>query len=328
MCPSPRARSDAQDEPAGKSVGQIAALLGVAPETIRSWGLRYGLVASGHTPGGHRRFTPEDVATLQRMQDLVATGATPADAARACRAGIHPGDLAAGQPSAARPTRGARRAAPGGRVLAVPGGSAQARGLARAASRLDAATASGIIGELLVDQGVVQTWENTLVPVLRAAGKRWSETGDGVDIEHVLAEAIIDSLRAYSAFLPRAALLAPVLLADAPEDTHSLPLHAIAAALREHRRPSLLLGARVPLRALTAAALRTGATGVFVWRQIDTSEDTTAGVIQLRRSLRPACRLVLGGPGWLTTAPAAGIARPHTLGAAVAALVQPPGSRR
>ncbi len=269
-------------------MGEVAARLGVAPATVRSWGRRYGLVPATRTDGGHRRYTEAEVATLHAMQDLVGVGIAPAEAARRVMAGgvgdtsAAAGDLGRGGGTAGdgldappgRPaegdggTRRHRRGGPGGQVIAVPGGSAEARGLARAAGRLDAEATGGLLSEMLVHRGAAATWREVLSPVLVAVGHRWSRTGAGVEIEHVLSEAAIDAIRAYCAFLPAPAPRRPVLLACAPEDEHTLPLHILRAALTEQRILVRMLGSKVPLVALDAAARRTGARHVFVWRQI------------------------------------------------------------
>ena len=64
------------------TVGAVAARLGVAPETVRSWERRYGLAPGGRSPGGHRRYTEVDCARLVLMQRLVAEGAMPATGRR------------------------------------------------------------------------------------------------------------------------------------------------------------------------------------------------------------------------------------------------------
>jgi DNA-binding transcriptional MerR regulator len=286
------------------SVGAVAARLGVAPGTVRSWGRRYGLLPSGRSAGGHRRYSERDVAHLVRMQALVAGGATPAAAARvvsAERSGPQDGGSASGDrpvvPSTAlgrvegRNTSGG----PGGRVLGVPGASARTQGLARAASRLDAETIRKIVDDLLRTDGTVATWEQTLRPVLSAAGAKWARTGEGVDVEHVLSEATIDALRAH-----RARQLPPVggrqiLLACVAGDLHVLPLHVLDAALAERRVATLMLGARVPGPALVSAARRTRAAGIFLWQQQAGELDVDLG--DLRR-MRPAPLIVVGGPGW------------------------------
>ncbi|MFF5371468.1 MerR family transcriptional regulator [Streptomyces sp. NPDC013187] len=67
----------------GLTTGEVARRLGVAPTTVRTWDRRYGLGPDAHTGGRHRRWTPADVARLERMCALTATGIPPAEAARA-----------------------------------------------------------------------------------------------------------------------------------------------------------------------------------------------------------------------------------------------------
>ncbi len=316
---------------AGLPVGVAAARLGVAPATLRSWGRRYGLNPSGRSQGGHRRYTDSDVAQLERMQELVNAGATPAQAAGTVSAqratdGSAPAaerrsaDLvpASGRaPARARAGRPKGPGGPGGRVLAVPGASAEARGLAKAASRLDADAIVGIVGDLLANRGVIATWDGILRPVLVAAGLRWARTGSGIDIEHVLSEATMEAFRAHRARQLPATTGRPVLLACAATDLHVLPLHVVGAALAEQQVSTLLLGARVPSTALTSAALRTGASGIFVWRQQLTDDDVD--ISQLPRMRRPPV-LVLGGPGWQGVTLSAAIHFSPDLGDATAVL--------
>jgi len=285
------------------TVGMVAARLGVAPETVRSWERRYGLAPGGRSPGGHRRYTETDCGRLVLMQRLVGEGATPARAAAQVLA--TPVDAIevsaaswAREPAgtvAAAPGERRRPGGPGGRSLAVPGASPEVRGLARAASRLDAEVLVDLLTDLLVERGTVATWDDVLLPVLVAAGLRWQRTGEGVDVEHVLSEATTEALRAHRARLLRPVPGRPVLLACAPEDAHVLPLHVAAVALAERRVPVRLLGPGVPPEALASAARRTGASAVFVWRQ--RVEGPAADLAGLPRS-RPPVLAVVGGPGW------------------------------
>ena len=285
------------------TVGMVAARLGVAPETVRSWERRYGLAPGGRSPGGHRRYTETDCGRLVLMQRLVGEGATPARAAaRVLATPVDAIEVSAAswarEPArAVAPAPGVRRrpGGPGGRSLAVPGASPEVRGLARAASRLDAEVLVDLLTDLLVERGAVATWDDVLCPVLVAAGLRWQRTGEGVDVEHVLSEATTEALRAHRARLLRPVPGRPVLLACAPEETHVLPLHVAAVALAERRVPVRLLGPRVPPIALASAARRTGASAVFVWRQ--RVEGPAADLAGLPRS-RPPVLAVVGGPGW------------------------------
>jgi len=303
-------------------VGAAAGRLGVAPATVRSWERRYGLGPGGRSHGGHRRYTEDDLNRLLQMQELVNRGQSPAAAARVVLG--QQGASTSAPPAGSvisrvdRPARQPHQGGgPGGRVLAVPGASPEVRGLARAASRLDADAAAGQIGDLLVSRGVAHTWNEVLRPVLVSIGVRWVRAG--VDVEHVLSEAVMDALRSYRAFLPRPVPGRPVLLACAPEEQHTLPLHALAAGLAEQRVPLRLLGGRVPTASLGTAARRTGAGAVFLWRHcfhelgtpVDpvlpepAEQDELAELAELTRS-RPARRLVVGGLAWRQSAVPAG----------------------
>jgi transposase-like protein len=62
-------------------VAAAAHRVGVAPSTLRTWDRRYGIGPTGHTPGQHRRYSPDDLARLDLMHRALILGATPADAA-------------------------------------------------------------------------------------------------------------------------------------------------------------------------------------------------------------------------------------------------------
>ncbi|MER7910715.1 MerR family transcriptional regulator [Streptomyces sp. NPDC096068] len=70
----------------GITTGTMARRLGVSPTTLRSWDRRYGIGPAAREDGRHRRWTPEDVAMLEEMCRLTASGAPPAEAARIARA--------------------------------------------------------------------------------------------------------------------------------------------------------------------------------------------------------------------------------------------------
>ncbi|MER7758148.1 MerR family transcriptional regulator [Streptomyces sp. NPDC097619] len=71
----------------GMTTGAVARRLGVSPTTLRSWDQRYGIGPAVREDGRHRRWAPADVAVLEEMCRLTASGVAPAEAARAARAG-------------------------------------------------------------------------------------------------------------------------------------------------------------------------------------------------------------------------------------------------
>jgi len=193
----------------------------------------------------------------------------------------------------------------GEQVLAMPVGGPVGgpvnRGLARAAQALDAPAIMEILEDSLQRSGVVWTWDHLLVPVLVGAGRRWELTGKGVEMEHLLADCAAAALRATHGKLRRPLTTRPVLLAAADEEQHTLPLHALGAALAERQVPSRNLGARVPRQSLAAAVRRSGPLAVFVWSHLPATGDP--GLFSELPATRPAALLMAGGPGWRTPLP-------------------------
>ncbi len=206
------------------------------------------------------------------------------------------------EPPRIRPLRDSRPARPGpghgsgGQRLALPGASPAARGLARAALALDGQRISEAIRATLARDGSVRTWEDLLVPVLSGLGTRFEHTGTCVEAEHLLSVATIAEFSRRAADLPGQVEHRAVLLASAEGEQHSLPLHALAAALAERGIDSRVLGPDLPYFALAAAVRRIGPGVVFLWSQAPATGDPA--VLPDLFPRRPGARLILGGPGW------------------------------
>ena len=197
-------------------------------------------------------------------------------------------------PSASPVGRGTLRNG-GGRVVALPDGSPAARGLARAAMSLDSHEVHRLLGDAVKTVGVREAWRTMGMPVLQSIGERWRVTGDGIDVEHAFSEAAMAVLRGVTETLRRPRNVRPVVLACAEGDYHTLPLHALAAALAEEQVGVRLLGVGMPASALVAAVRRTGPALVFMYARMAVLD---VQVLDLLPRQRPAPRLVVGGPGW------------------------------
>lgn len=189
----------------------------------------------------------------------------------------------------------AQSGGPGGRVLALPGASPEVRGLARAAMALDAGALRVGLERALATYGVIATWDDVLSPVLVAVGERWAATGEGIEVEHLLAETAGGVLRAI-ARAPEPGNGRPVLLASMPEEQHSLPLSALAAALAERGIGVRSLGPGLPAAALAAAVRRTGPAALLLWAQLPQHADVR--VLDALPVLRPPVAVLAGGAGW------------------------------
>lgn len=63
------------------SIGDLARRSGVPVSTIRTWEQRYGLLAPARSPGGHRRFSEDDLRRITAMRQLAGEGVSLAAAA-------------------------------------------------------------------------------------------------------------------------------------------------------------------------------------------------------------------------------------------------------
>jgi DNA-binding transcriptional MerR regulator len=233
----------------GWPVADAAGRIGVSVSTLHSWERRYGLGPTARTPGGHRRYTADDIARLQRLQRLVERGVPTAEAA-----------AAASEP----PTRHQ----PLDDATDLDRHTAR---LCSAADALDVATTFTAARTVLRRRGVVAAWTDVFVPALRRAGQRWERTGRGVDCEHVLSDAVAAALRRYTnAHRPPSA--PRVLLAATPGEGHTLPLDALAAGLADHGIASCVLGT-LPGVDLFAAAERVRPAVAVLWARTSAATD-------------------------------------------------------
>lgn len=324
-----------EDPPQRLTVAAVARRLGIAPSTLRTWDRRYGIGPGGHVPGRHRRYSADDVARLELMQHALLRGVSPADAAGYARTARLPRPDADGPrrlpphpvpeprsetPDAAGPDtagtdaagpesgspllladdtgdgRAATRVRVGGRALRLPGAGREARGLGRAALALDAVAIRGLLQESLDAHGVEVTWESVARPVLAAVGRRWADTGAGVEIEHLISECVIGAFGMHTAGAPAPRNPRPVLVAGMPGELHTLPLVALATSLADCRVECRSLGSNLPSDALVAAIRRTAPAAVVLWSHTPPTADL--GLLRSLPRTRPRFRTYAAGPGW------------------------------
>lgn len=311
-------------EPPGITVAAAARRLGVAPSTLRTWDRRYGLGPREHLPGQHRRYSVDDLARLVLMQQALVRGVSPAEAAGFALTSALPAARPGHAPDAERATdaehvtdagpateRGGaapgtaedgpgHRVRVGGRMLSMPGAGRRARGLARAAMTMDSGTVRALLLDAVEAHGAQPTWDEVVRPVLGGLAERWVSDGTGVEIEHLVSDAV------FAVFAARALQAAPawegrpVVLAAAAGERHHLPLVALAAVLAERGVPCRSLGPDLPVDALVTAIRRTAPAALVVWSQDrgTADPDTIRGL----PVTRPRVRSFVAGPGWTSVA--------------------------
>jgi methanogenic corrinoid protein MtbC1 len=168
--------------------------------------------------------------------------------------------------------------------------------IVKAANSLDRKFVEAILRRDIEKYGVIDSWQEVMVPVLVIVGDAWAATGDGIEVEHLLSETIIGILRDRTKQLKSPINTRPVLIASVGEEFHSLAIHALHAALAEAKVECNFLGARTPLSALSSMISRSAPPAVFLWAQLPKNADPK--YFREIPSVRPSPRVILGGPGW------------------------------
>ena len=259
------------------TVAAVARRIGVAPATLRTWDRRYGLGPSSHEAGEHRRYCPSDLAQLTLMRRLIISGVAPADAA--LRAKAHSGSVSVENVIQDFEVR-----------------EDVVDSLHRAAKSLDKNFVETLLRKDISENGVIASWTEVIVPLLFLVGDEWAATGTGIEVEHMLSELIKRLLREGVVAIMDPVNAQPVLLASVGEELHCLALHALAAALAEKRIESFFLGARTPLEAISGMVKRSAPPAVFLWAQLEQNSDPK--FFKDLPVVRPAPRVIVGGPGW------------------------------
>jgi methanogenic corrinoid protein MtbC1 len=153
-----------------------------------------------------------------------------------------------------------------------------------------------IIRKSISENGVEQTWVEVISPLLVLVGDEWVRTGTGIEIEHFLSEVLRKILSENLGTISRPKNSRPVLLACVENEMHSLALLVLAAVLAEARIECIFLGARTPQSALNQVIIKSAPPAIFLWAQL--SENADHKYVKSIPALRPAPRVLLGGPGW------------------------------
>ena len=259
------------------TVAAVARRIGVAPATLRTWDRRYGLGPSEHIEGEHRRYCPNDLAKLTLMRRLIVSGVAPSDAAQQ-----------------ARDFKGEVKLSKIVKEIEVREDVVDA--LYKGLESFDRAYVEATLEHEISTYGIESAWADVIVPTLFMIGEEWELNQQGIEIEHLFSEILKKILHQRVTELKRPINVRPVLLAAVGEELHSLPIYALAAALCERNIETYVLGARTPLSALSAMVERCAPPAIFLWAQLPkNAEEKYWKEIP---AIRPAPRIVVGGPGW------------------------------
>lgn len=239
------------------TVAAVAARLGVAPATLRTWDRRYGLGPSSRLAGSHRRYGSTDLARLLVMRRLTLDGVAPAEAARVARdtpaeeLDDVDGALARVVPIGAEPAEAHH-------------GPVTVTAVVDAALALDTARCRRILSAGLND-GCEKWWTGLVAPARNALAARTVLARPGEDAHALLDSTALSVLRKRPE--PAADLDADsklVLVTSPGDGTSTLVLHALAAALVEKSVGARVLTGPVSVRHLVELCLMAGPLAVVV----------------------------------------------------------------
>ncbi len=259
------------------TVAAVARRIGVAPATLRTWDRRYGLGPSEHVEGEHRRYCPSDVAKLTTMRRLIVAGVSPSDAAeqaKSVKAVVEIKTL----------------------VKEFEVREEVVDAIYKALQSFDRAFVEETLAHEISEYGVEGAWADVIVPTLFMIGQDWENDQKGIEVEHLFSEILTRTMNNRVIELKKPVNSRPVLLAAVGEELHSLPIYALAAALCERNIQTYVLGARTPLSALSAMVTRCAPPAIFLWAQL--AKNAEEKYWREIPTIRPAPRVVVGGPGW------------------------------
>jgi len=214
-------------------IGELSRRVGVNPELLRAWELRYGLLQPSRSPGGFRLYSPADEERVKRMRAFQTQGLSAAEAARL----------------ALDSTAAADTPASDGEV------ALNREPLAQALERFDEPAAQAAFDRTLSAVSVESLLRDLVIPYLHDLGERWEAGTATVAQEHFASNFLRGRLLGLARGWGQGG--GPLaILACAPGELHDLPLIAFGLALRAHGWRIAFLGPDTPLGTLTDTAAK------------------------------------------------------------------------
>ena len=209
--------------PLGVRIGELSRRVGVAPETLRAWERRYGVLTPARTDAGYRVYGRDDELRARRMQGLIDDGWAAGEAARAVTEPTVP--------------------------PAPPPPAAAAEELVRALLDFDSAEAHAAIDRVFAARTLDGALRDVVLPVLREVGEGWERGEVTVAQEHYATELLAGRLRGLArewddGLGPRAVLACP------PGERHDIGLLCCGLALHRRGWRVTYLGPDTPVEAL------------------------------------------------------------------------------
>jgi hypothetical protein len=250
-------------------IGEVAQATGVPAATLRAWERRYGVLRPDRTPGGHRVYSPADVARVNALLAIMAGGRSV---------------------SVAAAELGGHSAAAAG-----PDGDAElAREAWESVDRFDEAGLRGVLALAVSRYGVGSALDAVAVPLLRRLGSEWRQSPRNIAREH-FASTIVRAAGVELVGLGGGRGRAPRCVSFCPEgELHDLGTVMAAASIAAVGWRSIVLGAHTPLSSVDAILEELRPSVVLIGAQ----RRPPAARLAARWTPPAAALVVLGGAGF------------------------------
>ena len=220
-------------------IGELSRRVGVSDHVLRAWESRYGLLQPVRSEGGFRLYSAADESRIRRMQALLDSGLSAAEAARVALA-----DDSAGTPADA------------GGSESTPLALELMAGMREALDVFDEPRAQAVIDRALTTLSLPTVLREVVLPYLSELGDRWEAGTASVAQEHfasiVLRGRLAGLARGWGAGGGPLALLA-----CPPEELHDLPLMVFGLMLNRGGWRIHYLGPNTPVDDLLSSVEQT-----------------------------------------------------------------------
>ncbi|MCP9485558.1 MAG: MerR family transcriptional regulator [Gaiellaceae bacterium MAG52_C11] len=262
-----RPATPAETSPGGLNIAAVSHRTGVAPDTLRKWERRYGILHPHRTAGGQRRYDDIDVSRVKWLRDRLSEG---------IRIGAAAALLESAHGDSAENVDELREA------------------LVAAASEGDPSRLLGLVEQTFTLHPFVVAIDEILAPALRTLGDAWESGSETIAEEHLLSGAVRSRLERMLSDR-RSGVHGTAVLACAPGEQHELGLLAVAVMLQADGWLVVYLGADLPADAAISVARRIDADVVCLSVTLPESLARLAAELEEAPGDRPL--VVAGGPG-------------------------------
>ncbi|UCF61024.1 MAG: MerR family transcriptional regulator [Anaerolineaceae bacterium] len=213
---------------------------GLKPDTIRAWERRYGLPMPSRTQGGHRLYSPRDIAVLKWLSDRREEGLSISRAVDIWERLSRDGQDPLATPQFAKPHQ-----------YTFPAQDVSISSLrddwVQACMRFDQQAANQLLNEAFARYSVEYVCLELLIKGLANIGHDWYQGQITVQQEHFASELTIRRIESLLMASPQPSIPGQILVICPPDEQHTISALLITLFLRRLGWNAIFLGANVPL---------------------------------------------------------------------------------